>query len=176
MLIKMKYKLFSICLVSLMLSSCEYVKATSSKSSEISSSEIIELNHDEKMEYYQSMKGGNIYTWILENGERKYACLGPGSDFSILYSYNKLSYVQNIAPLNLNEAREYLAWHFEYQGSGYKTYLIEIPYPITEEYYYDNYLFNYPNANFFVQDYSIWEELGYGLKGYDYLKEKGYIK
>lgn len=170
--IMMKYKLFSVLIIAMMLSSCEYTGTSSLNSSQMT----YELDYEKKMEYYFSYGGNCVYTWCLANGKRRYGCLGKQirNYYGTAYSYNKILYAQYVVPLNINETKEYLKWLYE-KISDIAVYLIEIPYPISEIFYYDGYLLNFPDSRFFVQDYSLWEELVYGIKGYDELKKNGHI-
>lgn len=112
-----------------------------------------------------------IFTWTINENERYYA-MYKSANFSSVLSFNRILFLQNEVYLDVEAVKAYV----KQMSSNYlsKIYLISIPYPFTEDFYYEHYLIEYPSPEYFVQDHKIYEQLG-NDRGYQELKEEGYI-
>ncbi|MCQ2799645.1 MAG: hypothetical protein MJ228_02615 [Bacilli bacterium] len=134
------------------------------------------LTSQEKNDYYSKFGGGCVYTWNTPVSGRMFGILGAGaSSYEKVFSFNSLKYIQNPAALNLGETAAFLNAFGEKSDHYFKSFLIEIPYPISESFYYENYLLTYPKDDFFSKDAELLRSIPYAMSGYDYLIEQRVI-
>lgn len=171
----MKFKYVSIISILLLCQSCIRTPSFSSSVQASSGEEVVVLTKEEKFDYYMGHGGGVVFTWTLPDFSRRYATLGNYTfEHWMTFSFNNIAYCQTIAPLTLDEINPILEeLYHRYKRSG--VFLVEIPCPITEQFYYEDYLLYYPSSRFFVQDENEWNKLFGGSKGFEQALEKGLV-
>lgn len=172
----MKFKYASIISVLLLCQSC--ASAASSFSSfpqESSHEEVVVMTKEEKSDYYKKHGGGVVFTWTLADSTRRYITLGNiNFTYWKIFSFDNITYCQSLAPLTLDEINPILE-ELYHRYEQMKVFLIEIPCPITEQFYYEEYLMYYPSPRFFLQDESEWNKLFGGKKGFQSALESGMV-
>ena len=173
----MKSKGFMCFLAVVSLASCGNISSSlSDTGGAMDSLTSTELTFDEKMSFYDTYGGPCVFTWETSNLERMFGCLGNGRfSYSKVFSFNMLSYMQASAVLNIEEAVTYILTLSAKQPRDFMVIIIEIPSQISEDFYYKDYLMNYPNPKFYPQDRELWECMPYGMAGYEFLADKGLI-
>lgn len=133
------------------------------------------MTKEEKFDYYKKHGGGVVFAWTLADSTRRYITLGHHvMEYMRMFSFDNIAYCQTVAPLTFDEINPILDEIYN-KYKRIMVFLIEIPCPFTEQFYYEEYLMYCPSPRFFLQDESEWNELTGGRNGYKHALERGTV-
>ena len=165
-------------------SSCTNANIINTSSSEISQISQVSSSRDDEFfsSYLENLYGANFYifTWEVSEIESLYGvALINGWEWRYHISLNIMKDMHDKAYMSFQEVSDFAKQSYITQNEYGKQskawfYIVKLPTLISEEFYYMEYLIEYPASKYFVQDKSLYEKFG-NTYGYDRLLSDGLI-